>query len=126
VLNDRCRTLVVTGGSRGIGAAVARLAGRRGYSVAVNFLGDATAARGVVEDIRSGGGSAVAIRADVGLETDIINLFRQAERELGPICGLVNNAGVTGGFSRVEALEAASLAQVLAANIAGSCARGKR
>ncbi len=125
MLDERCRTLVVTGGSRGIGAAVARLAGRRGYSVAVNFLGDETAACGVVEDIRSGGGSAVAIRGDVGVEADIIRLFQQTERELGPICGLVNNAGVTGGFSRVETLEAANLAHVLTANIAGTilCAR---
>ena len=119
------RTLVVTGGSRGIGAAVARLAGSRGYSVAVNFLSNEAAAHGVVKEIRSSGSSAVAIRCDVASEADIIRLFQEAEQELGPICGLVNNAGVTGGFSRVETLEAASLAQVLTANIAGTilCAR---
>jgi NAD(P)-dependent dehydrogenase (short-subunit alcohol dehydrogenase family) len=125
VLTEGCRTLVVTGGSRGIGAAVARLAGSRGYSVAVNFLSNEAAAQGVVEEIRSTGGSAVAIRGDVASEPDIIRLFEEAEQELGPICGLVNNAGVTGGFSRVETLEAASLAQVLTANIGGTilCAR---
>jgi NAD(P)-dependent dehydrogenase (short-subunit alcohol dehydrogenase family) len=125
VLNENHCTLVVTGGSRGIGAAVARLAGSRGYSVAVNFRGDQAAASSVVEEIRSSGGTAVAIRADVGSEADIIHLFQQAEQELGPICGLVNNAGVTGGISRLETLDAASLTQVLTANIAGTilCAR---
>jgi NAD(P)-dependent dehydrogenase (short-subunit alcohol dehydrogenase family) len=125
VLNESCRTLVVTGGSRGIGAAVARLAGCMGYSVAVNFLCNEAAARGVVEEIRSSGGAAVAIQGDVASEADIMRLFQEAEQQLGPICGLVNNAGVTGGFSRVETLEAASLEQVLTANIAGTilCAR---
>ena len=99
-MNENCRTLVVTGGSRGIGAAVARLAGNRGYSVAVNFLGNEAAAQAVVKEIRSSGGSAVAIRGDVALEADIVHLFQEAEQGLGPICGLVNNAGVTGGFSR--------------------------
>jgi NAD(P)-dependent dehydrogenase (short-subunit alcohol dehydrogenase family) len=120
VLNDGARTLVVTGGSRGIGAAVARLAGSRGYSVAVNFRSNEAAALGVVEEIRSSGGSAVAIRGNVALEVDIVHLFQEAEETLGPICGLVNNAGVTGGFSRVEALEAEDLAEVLSANIAGT------
>jgi len=125
VLSEDCRTLVVTGGSRGIGAAVAQLAGNRGYSVAVNFRCHEAAARAVVEEIRSSGGSAVAIRGDVALEADIIRLFQDAEQELGPIYGLVNNAGVTGGFSRVEMLEAVSLSQVLSANIAGTilCSR---
>ena len=125
MLTESRRTLIVTGGSRGIGAAVARLAGSRGYAVAVNFLSNEAAAHGVVEEIRSSGGSAVAIRGDVALEAEIIRLFQEAEQELGLIWGLVNNAGVTGGFSRVETLEAASLAQVLTANIAGTilCAR---
>ena len=125
MLNETCRTLVITGGSRGIGAAVARLAGIRGYFVALSFLGNEAAAHGVVKEIRSSGGSAVAIRGDVALEADIIRLFQEAEQQLGPICGLVNNAGVTGGFSRVEALEASSLARVLTTNVAGTilCAR---
>jgi NAD(P)-dependent dehydrogenase (short-subunit alcohol dehydrogenase family) len=125
VRNKSGRTLIVTGGSRGIGAAIARLAGTRGYSVALSFLDNEAAARNVVEDIRSSGNAAVAICGDVALEGDIIRLFAEAERELGPIFGLVNNAGVTGGFSRVEALDAASLAKVLITNIAGTilCAR---
>jgi NAD(P)-dependent dehydrogenase (short-subunit alcohol dehydrogenase family) len=119
------QTLVVTGASRGIGAAVARLAGRRGYSVAVNFLTNEYAAQEVVEEIRSSGSAAAAIRGDIALEADIVRLFQEAEQGLGPICGLVNNAGVTGGFSRVDTLNASSLAQVLSANIAGTilCAR---
>jgi NAD(P)-dependent dehydrogenase (short-subunit alcohol dehydrogenase family) len=125
VPNERCRTLIVTGGSRGIGAAVARLAGNRNYSVALSFLENETAARNVVKDICLSGGAALAIRGDVALEEDIIRLFEEAEGELGPICGLVNNAGVTGGFSRVEALDAASLTKVLTTNVAGTilCAR---
>jgi NAD(P)-dependent dehydrogenase (short-subunit alcohol dehydrogenase family) len=125
VRNKSCRTLVVTGGSRGIGAAVARLAGNRGYSVALSFQDNEAAARNVVENIRSSGNAAVAICGDIALEGDIIRLFAEAEQELGPICGLVNNAGVTGGFSRVEALDAAILAKVLMTNVAGTilCAR---
>jgi NAD(P)-dependent dehydrogenase (short-subunit alcohol dehydrogenase family) len=120
-----CRTLVVTGASRGIGAAVAQLAGSRGYSVAVNFRSNEAAARAVVNEIRSSGGLSVAIRGDVAVEADIIHLFQDAEQALGPIYGLVNNAGLTGGFSRVETLNAANLAQVLNANIAGTilCSR---
>jgi NAD(P)-dependent dehydrogenase (short-subunit alcohol dehydrogenase family) len=125
VRNKGCRTLVVTGGSRGIGAAVARLAGNCGYSVALSFHDNEAAARNVVENIRSSGNAAVAICGDIALEGDIIRLFAEAEQELGPICGLVNNAGVTGGFSRVEALDAAILAKVLMTNVAGTilCAR---
>jgi NAD(P)-dependent dehydrogenase (short-subunit alcohol dehydrogenase family) len=125
VLNESCRTLIVTGGSRGIGAAIARLAGSRGYSVSVNYRDNEAAAQRVVTEIRSSGSCAIAIRADIALETDIIRLFRETEEELGPIFGLVNNAGVTGGFSRVETLEAGNLAEVLTANIAGTilCAR---
>lgn len=119
------RTLVVTGGGRGIGASVARLAGSRGYRVAVNYQTNEEAAQKLVEKIRSAGGSAIPIRGDVGVEADIIRLFEVAEQALGPVYGLVNNAGVTGGFSRVETLQAANLAQVLAANVAGTilCSR---
>ena len=125
MLAENARTLIVTGGSRGIGAAVACLAGSRGYHVAVNFLGNEAAAQSVVQKIRSSGGCAIAIPGDVALEADILRLFQKTEEELGPIDGLVNNAGITGGFSRIEALEAASLAQVLATNVAGTilCSR---
>ena len=101
--------LIVTGASRGIGAAVARLAGERGWAVAVNFSAGEAEAQQVVAEIARSGGHVVAIRADVSKEEEIVRMFETAERELGPIKGLVNNAGVTGGFARVEAVTAAAL-----------------
>jgi len=118
-------TLVVTGASRGIGAAVARLAGARGYPIAVNFRRGEAEAHAVVDEIVTRGGRAVAIRADVSIEADVVNLFQVAESELGPIHALVNNAGITGGFARVDAVSAAALQQVFAVNVIGAilCAR---
>ena len=118
-------TLIVTGASRGIGAAIAKLAADRGFSVAINFAKGATEAEAVVQQIRSGGGRAHAIQADVAREEDVVRLFKTAERELGPIKALVNNAAITGGFSRVDSVSAEALAQVMAVNISGSilCAR---
>jgi NAD(P)-dependent dehydrogenase (short-subunit alcohol dehydrogenase family) len=118
-------TLIVTGASRGIGAAVAVLAARHGWRVAVNYARDETAAHGVVATIRAAGGTAEAIQGDVSREADILNLFQVAEAALGPLGGLVNNAGITGGFARIDELSTESLAQVLALNVAGSilCAR---
>ena len=118
-------TLVVTGASRGIGAAVAKLAAERGYAVAVNFSASAEAAQKVVDDIVADGGRAFAVQADVAQESQIVRLFEIAERELGPIKGLVNNAGVTGGFARVENVTAAALREVFAVNVGGAilCAR---
>jgi NAD(P)-dependent dehydrogenase (short-subunit alcohol dehydrogenase family) len=117
-------TLIVTGASRGIGAAIATLAGARGFSVAVNFFGEKEA-RSVVEQIISAGGRACAIQADVGREEDIVRLFSTAERELGPIKALVNNAAITGGFARVESVSSEMLARVMAVNVSGAilCAR---
>jgi NAD(P)-dependent dehydrogenase (short-subunit alcohol dehydrogenase family) len=114
-------TLIVTGASRGIGAAVARLAAARGYSVAVNFSRDREGAEAVVREL----GRAIAIQADVGEESDVRRLFETAERELGPIRALVNNAGVTGGFARVESLDGAAVAAMLRVNVLGTmlCAR---
>ena len=117
--------VVITGASRGIGAATARLAAARGYSVAVNFaMGEAEAAE-VVRSIREQGGKAVAIRGDLGRESDIVQMFALAEQELGPLRGLVNNAGVTGGFARVEAVTAEALERLFAVNVTGAilCSR---
>lgn len=113
-------TLIVTGASRGIGAAVATLAGERGYAVAVNFATGETEAAKVVEKIVAAGGSAVAIQADIAHEPQIIRLFERAERELGPIKALVNNAAVTGGFARVEEVSSAAIANVFAVNVSGT------
>jgi len=118
-------TLIVTGASRGIGAAVATLAGERGYAVAVNFATSEDEAKIVVAQILAGGGRAAAIRADVSREEDILRLFQTAERDLGPIKALVNNAGVTGGFARVEEVSSAAIANVFAVNVSGTilCSR---
>ncbi|HEV2677114.1 MAG TPA: SDR family oxidoreductase [Aliidongia sp.] len=118
-------TLIITGASRGIGAAVALLAGRHGWRVAVNYARDEVAAGSVVAAIREAGGTAEAIQGDVSREADILALFRAAEDRLGPLGGLVNNAGITGGFARIDELGAEPLARVLALNVAGTilCAR---
>jgi NAD(P)-dependent dehydrogenase (short-subunit alcohol dehydrogenase family) len=118
-------TLIVTGGSRGIGAAVARLAADRRYTVAVNYSTGEKEARKVVDQIIRTGGKALAIHADVSDERQIIAMFETAERELGPITALVNNAGITGGFARVEDVTAEAINKTFAVNVTGSilCAR---
>jgi NAD(P)-dependent dehydrogenase (short-subunit alcohol dehydrogenase family) len=117
-------TLIITGGSRGIGAAVALLAARQ-FSIVVNYARDEVAAADVARQIELAGGRAVAIRADVSVEREVVHLFEEAERKLGPVRGLVNNAGITGGFSRVEAVTGDMLARVLAVNVMGTilCSR---
>ncbi|HLV86557.1 MAG TPA: SDR family oxidoreductase [Candidatus Sulfotelmatobacter sp.] len=118
-------TLIVTGASRGIGAAVARLAGRRGYAVAVNYFVGESEAIEIANTIVSDGGRAIAFQADISSEQDIVQLFQAAERELGPIKALVNNAGITGGFSRVEDVTAAAIEKAFSVNVTGAmiCAR---
>src|ERR1700761_564218 len=113
-------TLIVTGASRGIGSAIAQLAGTRGFSVAVNFATGEAEARTVAEQIVSAGGRACAIHADVAREENVLSLFQTAERELGPIKALVNNAAITGGFSRVDSVSAKTLEQVMAVNVTGA------
>src|SRR2546429_789026 len=117
--------LIVTGAARGIGAAVARRASECGFAVAVNFARSEERAQEVVRSIASSGGRAIAIQGDVSREEDVLRLFETAERELGPIKGLVNNAGITGGFARVDSVSAKALAEVMAVNVTGSflCAR---
>lgn len=124
-LHPTAGTLIVTGASRGIGAAVARLAGQLGYAVAVNFCTGETEARQVVDDIAAHGGRALAVQADVSREDDVMRLFVTAERELGPIKALVNNAAITGGFAHVADVSAEALRSVLAVNVEGAilCAR---
>jgi NAD(P)-dependent dehydrogenase (short-subunit alcohol dehydrogenase family) len=116
---------IVTGGNRGIGAAIAKLLAANGYSVAVNYAKDEAAARRVVDELAASGSRAVAIQADVACESDVLRLFETAERELGPIRALVNNAAITGGFARVEDVSSAALVDMLAVNVVGTilCAR---
>lgn len=118
-------TVIVTGASRGIGAAVARLAGSRGYAVAVNYDSGESAAGDVAGEIKRLGGRALPIHADVANEVDIVRMFQTAERELGPVTALVNNAGITGGFARVDSVSVDALHRVFAVNIIGAilCAR---
>jgi NAD(P)-dependent dehydrogenase (short-subunit alcohol dehydrogenase family) len=123
--DDNKRAVIVTGASRGIGAATARLLGAHGYPVVVNFVKNEVAAGSIVRDIVSSGGKALAIRADIAQESEILHLFEISDRELGPLGGLVNNAAVTGGFARVQDLSLKPLAEIFAVNIAGAmlCAR---
>lgn len=118
-------TIIVTGASRGIGAAVARNAAARGYAVALNYSRDAEAAEKVVREIGAAGGTALALRGDVAEEADVLRLFEAAERELGPIRALVNNAGITGKLGRFEMVAADDIVRVLAVNVLGTmlCAR---
>jgi NAD(P)-dependent dehydrogenase (short-subunit alcohol dehydrogenase family) len=116
--------LVVTGGSRGIGAATAVLAAARGYEVIVNYAGNVDAAEAVCATIHDKGGKAVAVRGDVSNEDDVEHIFAAADR-MGPLIGLVNNAGIIGTTARVEDLDAARINRILAVNVTGSflCAK---
>ena len=117
--------VLITGGGRGIGAATAHLAASRGYAVCVNYRANQTAARAVVQNITMGGGRAIAVQADVGIEADVMRLFETCDKELGTLTALVNNAGILETQSRVEAMDAARLHRVFTANVTGSfiCAR---
>lgn len=117
--------MMITGGGRGIGAATARLAAARGYAVCVNFLRDHDAAQAVVRDIRNDGGRAIAVPGDVASEADVVRLFQECDRSLGPLAALVNNAGIVATRSRVEAMDAARLQRMFSINVVGAflCAR---
>jgi len=119
------RVAVVTGGGRGIGAATARLAARRGYAVCVNYLTDGDTARQVADAIAQAGGRAIAVAADVASEPDVVRLFATVDATLGPVSALVNNAGILERQMRVEDMDAARWQRVLATNVVGTflCAR---
>jgi NAD(P)-dependent dehydrogenase (short-subunit alcohol dehydrogenase family) len=116
------KVMIVTGGGRGIGAATALLAAQRGYSVAVNYLGNREAAERVVEKI---GKNAIAVAGDVASESDVMRLFKTVDEKLGRVNALVNNAGIVDLRSRVEEMSAARIQRMLAVNVTGSflCAR---
>ena len=111
------RMVIVTGGSRGLGAAICRKLGALGYPVAVNYAGNAAAAEAVVRAITSAGGRAQAFQGDVAREDDVVKLFEAAEGALGPLGALVNNAGITGGNNRVDAVTPETLSRTFAVNV---------
>lgn len=112
-------TLLVTGGARGIGAAVAHLGAAAGYAVCVNYRSDAQAAEAVVAEIGRTGGRALAVQADVAREEEVARLFATLDSELPPLTALVNNAGITGLAGRLEDVSTATLREVMDLNVLG-------
>ena len=123
--DDPAHILIVTGGSRGIGAATALLAAQRGYSVCVNYLERRKEAENIVCAIESKGGRAIAVQADVSSEADVMRLFETVDLQLGRISALVNNAATIEPQMRLEAMDAARLHRMFATNVFGSflCSR---
>ncbi len=119
------RTLLITGASRGIGAAAALLAAERGWDVAVNYTRDGAAAEAVAAQVRAAGRRALVMQADVADEAQVLAMFARLDAEWGPLGGLVNNAGVVDVASRVDALSAARIQRMFAVNVFGTmwCAR---
>ncbi|MER9343648.1 SDR family oxidoreductase [Mesorhizobium sp. M0601] len=119
------KILLVTGGSRGIGAATCRLAARAGYRIAVNYMSNAKAAETVVADIEAAGGEAFAVKGDVGSETDVLAMFEAVDARFGRLDALVNNAGVVDQSARVDELSAARLERMMRINVIAPmlCAR---
>jgi NAD(P)-dependent dehydrogenase (short-subunit alcohol dehydrogenase family) len=119
------RVAVVTGATRGLGAAVALLAAERGYDVCITYLQDAEGADRVVAGLRDRGRRAVAVQADVGRDEAVTRAFAEVDRTLGPVTALVNNAGVSGKKGRVDELSGDEVLGMLATNVCGSflCAR---
>jgi NAD(P)-dependent dehydrogenase (short-subunit alcohol dehydrogenase family) len=112
--------IVVTGSGRGIGAATAKLAARRGHAICVNYAEREDRARAVVEEIRATGGRAMLARADVSREAEVEAMFAAVDREQGPVTGLVNNAGITGPATRFEGYDAATIRRILDVNVTGT------
>jgi NAD(P)-dependent dehydrogenase (short-subunit alcohol dehydrogenase family) len=117
--------LIVTGGSRGIGAAVCRIAATRGYAIAVNFISSSESAHALVKDIRSLGGQGIAVQGDVSKEEDVSRIFDTATGELGPLSALVNNAGILETQMDLVDMTASRIDRIFATNVRGSflCAR---
>jgi NAD(P)-dependent dehydrogenase (short-subunit alcohol dehydrogenase family) len=122
---SKAKTLLITGGSRGIGAATALLAAERGYDVAVNYTRDAQAAQSVVQQIMAMGRKAIAVQADVSDEAQVLAMYAGIDAELGPLTALVNNAGVVDKAQRLDEMSVARWERMLRINVIGSllCAR---
>lgn len=119
------KTVLITGGSRGIGAATALLAARDGYAVAVNYTSNSLAADEVVRQIRAAGGQAITVQADVANEAQVVAMFEKVDAKFGRLTALVNNAGVVDVNSRVDGITLARLQRMFEINVFGSflCAR---
>lgn len=119
------KVVMITGGGRGIGAATARLAARRGYAVCVNYKSREADAKRVVAEIVAGGGRAVAVEADVSVEADVVRMFAVCDSELGTLSALVNNAGVLEKQSKLDGIDTARLQRVFGTNVFGvfACSR---
>ena len=119
------KVILITGSSRGIGAATALLAAERGYAVCVNYLANQPAAQAVVAEITAKGGSAIAVQADVSQEADVVGLFAAVDRQLGALSALVNNAGTLETQMRVDEMDAARINRILTTNVTSYflCAR---
>ncbi len=113
------KVIVITGASRGIGAATARLAAREGYCICINYLSDDEAAQRVLADVRELGAEAIAVKADVSVEDEIIHLFQRVDAELGPVTALVNNAGTIGQKSQLEHMSEFRLLKLMKTNVVG-------
>jgi NAD(P)-dependent dehydrogenase (short-subunit alcohol dehydrogenase family) len=111
---------IVTGSGRGIGAAIVKGLAEDGYAVAVNYIHNEAAASQVVSEIKSAGGIAFAIQADISKDADVVRLFAAVDRNFGTLTALINNGGVTGKFGRVEELSAATLESVFSVNVIGA------
>ena len=112
--------LLIAGGSRGIGASTARLAGERGYDVAINYVRNAKAAAEVAEAVKKSGGKAVTLQGDMAKEDDIIGVFGETTRTLGPITHFVYSAGVGGKNSRLDVATADTIREVIDINLFGA------
>ena len=119
------KVVLITGGSRGIGAATALLAAKQGYAVAVNYTANSLAADEVVRLIRADGGQAITVQGDVAREADVLAMFEKVDAKFGRLTALVNNAGVVDQTSRVDAMSMARLQRMFEVNVFGSflCAR---
>lgn len=114
------KVAIVTGASRGIGAATAKLLAENGYAVCVNYMNSEAQANDVVQSIKSAGGEAIAVKADMGCESDIQRLFNEVDAKLGTVTLLVNNAGTNGGVSPVENITLDQLQHVFSTNVYGT------